>query len=73
MTTRTEFVNMMADNICGNVIGHIKTMYPDAWKSMQPSARVSMKGCLKNSLRFHLDQLDFVSNDLTHSSGEKTS
>lgn len=47
---RHDEIKDKAREIAENVVGHIDTMYPDMWKNVAKSARVSVRGTVINSV-----------------------
>lgn len=52
-----EFAENVSDDVAKYVMGHLSSMYPEQYKLFTPSMRKSIKGCLYNAWKFHIDQL----------------
>lgn len=47
-------MNVDAERIAEEVIGHIDTMYPKMWEGVSKNARRSLRGCIINEVRNEL-------------------
>lgn len=56
-TTKEEKTDI-AEAVRDTVRTHIRTMYPEVWQAMKPSARTSIFNCIENAVHLALARLD---------------